>query len=513
MARVYEMSWDGDKKLWYRMYRGVRIKVAVATLEEQGLRVEAYTKDGSRDAANDYFKARRAEIDAARGQAVRPKLPLEDLAAAIHGDPKVFDSTLGVAGIHWQRTEERFEQEARNAAEVRAADPDEGPPYDPDQERLDAVWIVLEPYVKGYLLQGKPLPDELCRQLPAGRCQQIEQGLGIAAGKPNTSEDKTIRTWAIKWITFQEGQARGEIRSAARVENKQRDLNRFIEFYGGDNYPADQITAQTLDLYYAHLLERLRTKTNPDGWSEYTCRDKMAVVKEFVRYLVKHDACERPKNLDDKFPFGIKAEVKTAWSIKEFQLGLAATDKPIRQYQRLHLGLLLMANCGMTQQDIGSLVAIEIDWQEGRITRRRSKTRRHKQPPTVSYKLWPTTWELLQKHGNRQGLVFTVNGEPIVRLDHGGKKARKDLLGDQWRRVRQKLSFQKSLKGIRKMGQSLIKGSREFNKLNNYYLANVPGDIADRHYSDDDLGVRQFFDEAVLWLGRQLGQVTPEPVP
>jgi hypothetical protein len=39
----------------------------------------------------------------------------------------------------------------------------------------------------------------------------------------------------------------------------------------------------------------------------------------------------------------------------------------------LTLHLLLMANCGFTQQDVSDLSQDEVDWQLGTITRKRSK--------------------------------------------------------------------------------------------------------------------------------------------
>ena len=78
-----------------------------------------------------------------------------------------------------------------------------------------------------------------------------------------------------------------------------------------------------------------------------------------------------------------------------------------------------MLNCGMTQTDIADLEDEQVDWQKGIITRKRSKTGDRAKVPTVSYNLWPITFELLTKHRT---------GGPIVLLTHtGGRWAWEEL--------------------------------------------------------------------------------------
>jgi integrase len=499
------MHWDGEKKIWYRMYRGNRLKVAVATLEEQGYPVRSYTQEGSYDAANQWYRKRRADIDAARGQTVRPRLPLEDLAAAAHGDPKVFDSQLGVIGILYKQIAERVEQEKRDAAEVRAADPEEGPPHDSEQALKDAVWAMIGPSLRA-VLEGGSIPKSICDQLPPGRCQQIEQGIQIAAGKPNTPADQTVRAWADRWLDWQHKLAERGSKSAGRVRNLRHFLGYFVAFVG-ENHPVSQVTTETYTRYYAYLLERVRTRSNPDGWSPKTAQDTFIVAKQFIRYLVSQDACVRPSNFDERLSFGVLPKAPQTWTAGELHAALdAARHIKKGAADRFRLCLLLMANCGMTQVDIADLKADEVDWAEGRVTRRRSKTQHFDSSPTVSYKLWPTTWELLRRLGHRDGLVLrTPKGRPL-RTD----SPRKCVISDTWQRLYKKLPFRKPLKQLRKLGHSVLKGSAQYAHLADYFLAHAPATVADRHYTVDTMGRRQLFDEAILWLGRQLGQVPPE---
>ena len=68
---------------------------------------------------------------------------------------------------------------------------------------------------------------------------------------------------------------------------------------------------------------------------------------------------------------------------------------------RTKLYILLMLNCGMTQKDIADLAVTEVNWEEGRIKRKRSKTGDCENVPTVNYKLWPETLRLLRQERRR----------------------------------------------------------------------------------------------------------------
>ena len=61
------------------------------------------------------------------------------------------------------------------------------------------------------------------------------------------------------------------------------------------------------------------------------------------------------------------------------------------------LFVLLALNCGMLQGDIAKLQQDEVDWENGVISRHRSKLHRraksNKQIPKVEYPLWNETFE------------------------------------------------------------------------------------------------------------------------
>jgi hypothetical protein len=81
----------------------------------------------------------------------------------------------------------------------------------------------------------------------------------------------------------------------------------------------------------------------------------------------------------------------------------------------------------------------EIDWTDGTVTRRRSKTQHQKQTPIVCYRLWGETWRLLQQYGNRIGdhALLTTTGKAWVRDEIiEGKRHRVDAIRSAYRHLK-----------------------------------------------------------------------------
>jgi hypothetical protein len=69
-------------------------------------------------------------------------------------------------------------------------------------------------------------------------------------------------------------------------------------------------------------------------------------------------------------------------------------------------------------------------------------------------------------------------------------------------RVR-RLGFNRPLKELRKLGATLLASHEVYGRFHSYFLGHSPRTVADRHYVRPP---QELFDEAVLWLGEQLGQ-------
>ena len=133
---------------------------------------------------------------------------------------------------------------------------------------------------------------------------------------------------------------------------------------------------------------------------------------------------------------------------------------------RTKLYILLMLNCGMTQKDIADIQFSEVDWKAGRITRKRSKTRRHDNVPEVSYLLWPETLKLLQREQNPAGegrILLNESGRPLwyEELSEDGKYKKNDNVRSAFDRLRRKLKIEKPLISLKKTSASLIRGRKD----------------------------------------------------
>jgi hypothetical protein len=67
-----------------------------------------------------------------------------------------------------------------------------------------------------------------------------------------------------------------------------------------------------------------------------------------------------------------------------------------------------------------------------------------------------------------------------------------------------KLSFRKPMKGLRKTAATLLESHETYGRLTGLFLGHAPASMKERHYAAPP---QALFDEAVTWLGRQLGFV------
>jgi hypothetical protein len=171
-----------------------------------------------------------------------------------------------------------------------------------------------------------------------------------------------------------------------------------------------------------------------------------------------------------------------------------------------------MANCGMTQEDVSELRDSEVDWQSGRVIRKRSKTATWDNVPTVNYKLWPLTFELLQKYrSGQERVLLNAQGQPYVRciLKDDGRLQKADGFRTNYDHLKKKVrsqipGFNRTLKQLRKLGACLLENHLDYGRYATYFLWHSPRTVAEKSYVRPS---QQLFDEAVLWVGYQLGQV------
>jgi integrase len=470
MAYREDMTWVKGRGIWKKVYRGKAYYISYGQLKEAGYSPAEDSRDGTRHQANTWWAKKQADLEKAnQPPAERSLTPAERAAMAfstiLQDRWADFLSRLDSAG----KTEEFVKQE---------------------------LLFLMEQF----LLNGQPLPDYAAKHLEPARQQQLADAGKALRGEAVAPPEKTVEAHVEAWLKRQRVLVEAGRMSADRHRGNRTGILHFQKFLGPQSDVA-RIDASRLDAFYLYALGRVRKGGQGEGWSVAYVRDMFAVARNFIRWCWKQDSCELPRNINDRFSFGPVVKQVTTWSPEEFRRAVGAATGALK------LALLLMANCGMTQKDVSDLQDSEVDWVGGRIIRRRSKTREKENVPVVNYLLWPTTWELLQAHRSGQETVLlTKAGKPYLRVGLTGKgnRAKLDRLARDFYKLRAKIQMNRPLKELRKLGASLLNTRTEYGRLAPLFLGHAPKGVSERHYLTLP---QELFDEAVTWLGQQLGQV------
>jgi integrase len=227
----------------------------------------------------------------------------------------------------------------------------------------------------------------------------------------------------------------------------------------------------------------------------------MRYAKNFVTWLASKALIPLPPNLiSRKYKFGSTNKPIPTFTVEEIRTLFNASKG------QLTLHLLLMANCGFTQQDVSDLSQDEVDWKAGTITRKRSKTRNHEDCPTVTYRLWPRTFALLEQHRQTSGALVlrTKSGQPwLTKRQTEGKFNRTDNTKSVYRHLQSRSGVSKPIKLLRKTSASLLDTHPSYGRYAGYFLAHSPTTIRDKSYVTPS---QDQFDAALAWLGAQYGE-------
>ena len=305
---------------------------------------------------------------------------------------------------------------------------------------------------------------------------------------------ETVEDCVESFLAHKRAQVKAGKISAGRFDPLRGHLHHFRDWVGG-SFRIEAVTGKVLGDYHDELMAAIGKKV----WSSDYSKDRLNAVKGLIRWLwCSEMIADLPRVLLDKNALTISKVLTEPemFSLDEVKALLTAADARTRLY------LLLMLNTGMTQKDVSDLKPSEVDWSKGIITRKRSKTRKHKTPPTVSFQLWRPTFELLQSHRSASSdrVLVNANGSPlkIEELNPDDKLRKVDNIASAFNRLRRKTGIVKPLKVFRKTSASNIRASREFHGFEHEFLANSLRGITDRHYARFP---QDRFDEAVAWLG------------
>lgn len=259
-----------------------------------------------------------------------------------------------------------------------------------------------------------------------------------------------------------------------------------------------EITGARLEDYHTELLRCIEAHE----CSRKYALARLSLAKQLIRWLWEREECDLPRNLG-RLEIRQGTPTIKVFTVEELKLLIDQAE------DRLRLYLLLMANCGMTQKDIADLRHSEVDWKRGRITRRRSKTASASEKvPCVDYKLWPTTFALLKRQRNKESDRVLLNeaGGPLWwdGFASDGRYQKNDNIKSAYFRfvTSKKITSPKPLKLIRKTSASLLESHSDYGRYVQYFLGHAPTSIAERHYVQPS-AVQ--FDKAIDWLRVQYG--------
>jgi integrase len=329
---------------------------------------------------------------------------------------------------------------------------------------------------------------------------------------------QTVGHQVQRFLIFKELQVTSGVITARTWGTLNERLKFFVDWIKPGTHVAT-IDGTTLTGFYEWVLMQ-------PSWQHQRAKGIFNTARQWVRWAWRQDNVELetlPKNIDSREEFvflahidktGVSKKTRTEllWTPDEFHHTLALVPEDFQLF------LLLMLNCGFTNTDVASLLKSEVQLDEGRIVRQRTKTRRHAHPPVVNYKLWPKTLELLRKHWSKHPTVALTNrkGNPLAvsKLVKEGTKTREvawTTIGRRYiqmktakpkKKVKPQLA-DKQLKFLRKTGSTKIRSKREFLSLDSLYLGHSWANVADKHYNAFDGQPYEPLDEAIDWLGKE----------
>ncbi len=313
-------------------------------------------------------------------------------------------------------------------------------------------------------------------------------------GNPELTLSSNIKAF----LDLKRDEFRSGLLSANRVDSLRIQLQVASSFVGGET-EVHSIDGKLLASFRSHLIQGMAD----DRFGDSFAHDCLASFKQFIRWLVGSTGKleHLPKNIDDR-------QLAIPVNSKKFEV--LAVDQITclfeKATERTQLYVLLGLNCAMTQIDISDLKPSEVDWKQGVITRKRSKTSNIDSVPEVKYRLWPKTLKLLRKHrsDSTDRVLLTRDGNPLCTtgLDDAGKLHKTDSVRLAIRHLAKQAKVGCSMKHFKKTSASMLRNHRAYNGIESLFLGHAPRSMSDKHYTTTP---GDLLNEAVTWLGEEFG--------
>jgi integrase len=259
----------------------------------------------------------------------------------------------------------------------------------------------------------------------------------------------------------------------------------FVNYFSQN--PLKEIDESSWEDYFCFIKQK--------DWSNSYKSRVLNSGKMFLNYLYEKKLVDLPRNLMSRvLKFKVSKQKINSTTPEIIQkLFLNANNQ-------LKLHILLMANCGMISQDISDLQDSEVDWTNGTITRKRSKTKDHENVPEVCYKLWSETFELLKKYrSGTETVLLTKSGQPWIKRSITLKEYKNsNSIASNFKALCVKLNIKGvTTKQIRTTSSCTLAKHREFKFYTQYFLGQSPNGTTDSHYVEPS---KEEFFEALDWL-------------
>ena len=260
----------------------------------------------------------------------------------------------------------------------------------------------------------------------------------------------------------------------------------------------DQFSGNYLSAFREHLLGKMKAE-------EYASSYAYSILNEakiFSNWLYNAEYLDKPIRNLRKLTIEIEQTKEKTLSIPDVKLILCNAADELKLY------CLLMLNTGATQKDIGDLKQNEIDWKEGRLVRKRSKTKKMKSVPTVNYKLWNTTFNLLKQYRSKDPVRVLLNcrGNPLRDMNfksEGDTRLKKnDSIAKALTKLCRRIKVGATPKMFRATSSNLLFNDPRFRTYHELFLDHSAKSVAEKHYVSNDANT---LDDAIGFLGKQYG--------
>ena len=429
------MAWEPTRRRWWKQYLNTRYVVSCRQLDA------SETKEGSYQAANAWWLAKKAEVDGKK-----PPHPLADL---IEGRARRLD---------WARSHGREDLAQAVQEEIARIEADTAGEVYGRKRPLDVPEMIV------VTMQDAVWTDRLSRHK-----------------EESSDPDRSVRHQVALWLEELKGRVDAGQFGAGEYQGQTYYSRHFVAHFGEET----RIDAIDEELWAG--FHRFPDRRDEPGSLDRRLRQEAPPVRPDLHRapgLAEED--RRAENLQDK-------RMRFTIPIREVEVFSPDETKALMEKARdqVLVLILLALNCGMTQVDISDLRHDELDWDSGRLRRKRSKTSHHKQVPEVEYQLWPETFELLKRlrSSDPDRVLVTKSGRPWV--------DRKTRNTDSVRTEFDKLEARLPFKHLRKTSATTLGGHPEFRAYAQYFLGHAPDTVADTHYVRPS---RERFDLALTWL-------------